>query len=75
VCSSLGDAILKKGLILFLSDKRIQTKEGITQDKGQLEDNITLPKLHAGYVLKNSSGWGRSEKGLVVGWRKYDPCG
>jgi hypothetical protein len=40
--STLGDAVLKTGLILVLMEKGLQTKVGNTQEKEQLEDNITL---------------------------------
>ena len=36
---TLGDAVLKTGLILFLMEKGVQTKGGITQEKEPLEDN------------------------------------
>jgi hypothetical protein len=58
--STLGDAVLKTGLILVLMEKGLQTKVGNTQEKEQLEDNITLfflKKFYSGCVSKNSYGW------------------
>jgi ribonuclease-3 len=64
--STLGDAVLKTGLILFLMEKGIQTKGGITQEKEQLEDNITLAKVARRLRIKKFIRLGRGEKGL---WR------
>jgi ribonuclease III len=64
--STLGDAVLKTGLILFLMEKGIQTKGGITQEKEQLEDNITLAKVARRLRIKKYIRLGRGEKGL---WR------
>jgi ribonuclease-3 len=64
--STLGDAVLKTGLILFLMEKGIQTKGGITQEKEQLEDNITLAKVARRLRIRKFIRLGRGEKGL---WR------
>ena len=64
--STLGDAVLKTGLILFLMEKGIQTKGGITQEKEQLEDNITLAKVARRLRIKKFIRLGHGEKGL---WR------
>ena len=64
--STLGDAVLKTGLILFLMEKGIQTKGGITQEKEQLEDNVTLAKVARRLRIKKFIRLGRGEKGL---WR------
>ena len=60
--STLGDAVLKTGLILFLMEKGIQTKGGITQEKEQLEDNITLAKVACRLRIKKTSGWAAGRK-------------
>jgi len=64
--STLGDAVLKTGLILFLMEKGIQTKGGITQEKEQLEDNITLAKVARRLRIRKFIRLGRGEKSL---WR------
>jgi ribonuclease-3 len=64
--STLGDAVLKTGLILFLMEKGIQTKGGIAQEKEQLEDNITLAKVARRLRIKKFIRLGRGKKGL---WR------
>jgi ribonuclease-3 len=64
--STLGDAVLKTGLILFLMEKGVQTKGGITQEKEQLEDNVTLAKVARRLRLKKFIRLGHGEKGL---WR------
>ncbi|MFA5254596.1 MAG: ribonuclease III domain-containing protein [Methanoregula sp.] len=43
--STLGDAVLKTSLILFLMEKGIQDKGTITQVKEQLENNDTLARV------------------------------
>ena len=43
--STLGDAVLKTSLILFLMEKGIQDKGTITQVKEQLENNETLARI------------------------------
>jgi ribonuclease-3 len=64
--STLGDAVLKTALILFLMEKGIQTKGGITQEKEQLEDNITLAKVARRFRIRKFIRLGRGEKSL---WR------
>ena len=64
--STLGDAILKTGLILFLMEKGIQTKGKITQEKERLEDNPTLAKVARRLHIRKYIRLGRGEKGL---WR------
>lgn len=64
--STLGDAVLKTGLIMFLMEKGIQTKGGITQEKEQLEDNVTLAKVARRLRIKKFIRLGRGERGL---WR------
>jgi ribonuclease-3 len=62
--STLGDAVLKTGLILFLMEKGVRTKGQITQEKGQLEDNITLAQVGRRLRIKKFIRLGRGEKGL-----------
>jgi ribonuclease III len=64
--STLGDAVLKTGMILFLMEKGIQSKGQITQEKERLEDNPTLAKVARRLRLKKYIRLGRGEKGL---WR------
>lgn len=47
-------------------EKGVQTKGGITQEKEQLEDNITLAKVARRLRLKKFIRLGHGEKGL---WR------
>jgi ribonuclease-3 len=68
--STLGDAVLKTGLILFLMEKGIQTKGDITQEKEQLEDKSlwrdgeekiladTLEALIGAIFLDSDAGFG-----------------
>lgn len=62
--STPGDAVLKIGLILFLMEKGIQTKGGITQEKEQLEDNITLAKVARRLRIKKYIRLSRGKKSL-----------
>jgi ribonuclease III len=64
--STLGDAVLKTGMILFLMEKGIQSKGQITQEKERLEDNLTLAKVARRLRIKKYIRLGRGEKGL---WR------
>jgi len=64
--STLGDALLKTGMILFLMEKGIQSKGQITQEKERLEDNPTLAKVARRLRIKKYIRLGRGEKGL---WR------
>lgn len=64
--STLGDAVLKTSLILFLMEKGIQDKGTITQAKEQLEDNDTLARIGRRMKIKRFIRLGRGEKDL---WR------
>jgi ribonuclease III len=64
--STLGDAVLKTGLILFLMEKGIQTKGNITQEKERLEDNPTLARVAKRLGIRSHIRLGHGEKGL---WR------
>ncbi|MGB7789532.1 ribonuclease III domain-containing protein [Methanoregula sp.] len=64
--STLGDAVLKTGLILFLMEKGIQSKGQITQEKERLEDNPTLANVARRMHIRKYIRLGRGEKGL---WR------
>jgi ribonuclease-3 len=64
--STLGDAVLKTSLILFLMEKGLQEKGSITQTKEQLEDNTTLAKIGRRLKIKKFVRLGRGEKEL---WR------
>ncbi|MEN6443282.1 MAG: ribonuclease III domain-containing protein [Methanoregula sp.] len=64
--STLGDAVLKTGLILFLMEKGFQTKGEITRTKEQLEDNVSLAKVGRRLKIKKFIRLGRGEKDL---WR------
>ena len=43
--STLGDAVLKTGLILLLMDKKLKTKGDITISKADLEKNLKLASV------------------------------
>jgi ribonuclease-3 len=45
ICSTLGDAILKAGLILILMERKIKTKGDITKSKTNLEKNMKLASV------------------------------
>ena len=62
--STLGDAVLKTSLILFLMEKGLQEKGSITQTKEQLEDNISLAKIGRRLKIKKFIRLGRGEKDL-----------
>lgn len=64
--STLGDAVLKTALIMFLMEKGIQTKGNITQEKERLEDNPTLAKVARRLHIRKYIRLGRGDKGL---WR------
>ncbi|MGA2105124.1 ribonuclease III domain-containing protein [Methanoregula sp.] len=64
--STLGDAVLKTSLILFLMEKGLQEKGSITQTKEQLEDNTSLAKIGRRLKIKKFIRLGRGEKEL---WR------
>lgn len=60
--STPGDAILKTGLIRVLMKKEIQAKRGITQEKDQLEDTITLANVARRLRIKNFYGRAAGKK-------------
>ncbi len=62
--STLGDAILKTSLILFLMEKGLQEKGSITQAKEKLEDNPSLAKIGRRLKIKRFIRLGRGEKDL-----------
>ena len=62
--STLGDAVLKTVFILFLMEKGLQTKGAITQNKEQLEDNISLAKVGRRLKIRPFIRLGRGEKEL-----------
>ncbi|MFY9750610.1 MAG: ribonuclease III domain-containing protein [Methanoregula sp.] len=62
--STLGDAVLKTSLILFLMEKGLQEKGAITRTKEQLEDNISLAKIGRRMKIKRFIRLGRGEKDL-----------
>ncbi len=62
--STLGDAVLKTGLILFLMEKGLQEKGVITRTKEQLEDNHSLAKIGRRMKIKRFIRLGRGEKDL-----------
>jgi len=62
--STLGDAVLKTGLILFLMEKGFLTKGQITQEKEHLEDNVTLSDVGRRLGIKKFVMLGCGEKGL-----------
>ena len=64
--STLGDAVIKTGLILFLMEKGLQTKGAITQAKETLEDNPNLVKVGRRLKIRKFILLGRGEKDL---WR------
>lgn len=72
--STLGDAVLKTALILFLMEKGIQTRGGITQEKEQLEDNITLAKVARRFRIRKFIRLGCGEEKPVAGQRGEDTC-
>ncbi|HNX18025.1 MAG TPA: ribonuclease III domain-containing protein [Methanoregula sp.] len=62
--STLGDAVLKTSLILFLMEKGIQDKGAITRTKEQLEDNCSLAQVGRRMKIKRFIRLGRGEKDL-----------
>jgi dsRNA-specific ribonuclease len=64
--STLGDAVLKTSLILFLMEKGIQDKGSITQVKEQLEDNASLARIGHRMKIKRFIRLGHGAKDL---WR------
>jgi ribonuclease-3 len=49
--STLGDAVLKTGLVLLLMDEKKETKGDITISKADLENNPNLAKIGSGLHL------------------------
>ena len=63
--STLGDAVLKTGLILYLMEKGLETKGGITVNKEPVEKNETLAKVGKRLKIKRFIRLGRGEKELL----------
>jgi len=62
--STLGDAVLKTSLILFLMEKGLQEKGAITRAKEQLEDNASLARIGRRLKIKRFIRLGRGERDL-----------
>ncbi|ABS55126.1 ribonuclease III [Methanoregula boonei 6A8] len=62
--STLGDAVLKTSLILFLMEKGLQEKGAITRAKEQLEDNASLAQIGRRLKIRRFVRLGRGEKDL-----------
>jgi len=62
--STLGDAVLKTSLILFLMEKGLQEKGAITRAKEQLEDNASLAEIGRRLKIRRFIRLGRGEKDL-----------
>jgi len=63
--STLGDAVLKTGLILYLMEKGLETKGEITVNKEPVEKNETLAKVGKRLKIKRFIRLGRGEKELM----------
>jgi len=63
--STLGDAVLKTGLILYLMEKGLETKGEITVGKEPIEKNETLAKVGKRLKIKRFIRLGRGEKELM----------
>lgn len=63
--STLGDAVLKSGLILYLMEKGLETKGEITVNKEPVEKNETLAKVGKRLKIKRFIRLGRGEKELL----------
>lgn len=63
--STLGDAVLKTGLILYLMEKGLETKGDITLNKEPIEKNETLAKVGKRLKIKRFIRLGRGEKELM----------
>jgi ribonuclease-3 len=63
--STLGDAVLKTGLILYLMEKGLETKGEITVNKEPVEKNETLAKVGKRLKIKRFIRLGRGEKELL----------
>jgi ribonuclease-3 len=64
--STLGDAVLKTGLILFLMERGVTTKGEITRRKEELESNVNLAKIGKRLKIRNYIRLGRGTQDL---WR------
>jgi ribonuclease-3 len=64
--STLGDAVLKTGLILFLMERGLTTKGEITQAKEELESNVSLARIGVRIRIRSYIRLGRGAKDL---WR------
>jgi ribonuclease-3 len=64
--STLGDAVLKTGLILFLMERGLTTKGEITQAKEELESNVSLYRIGLRLGIRGYVRLGRGAKDL---WR------
>jgi len=62
--STLGDAVLKTALILFLMEKGYQTKGEITRKKESLESNVSLARIGKRLKIKKFIRLGKGAKGL-----------
>ena len=62
--STLGDAVLKTSLILFLMEKGLQEKGAITRAKEQLEDNASLARIGRRLKIRRFIRLGRGERDL-----------
>ena len=63
--STLGDAVLKTGLILYLMEKGLETKGEITVNKEPVEKNETLAQIGKRLKIKRFIRMGRGEKELL----------
>ena len=64
--STLGDAVLKTDLILFLMERGVTTKGEITQRKEELESNVNLARIGKRLKIRNFIRLGRGAPDL---WR------
>jgi len=62
--STLGDAVLKTCIILFLMEKGLNEKGAITMTKELIEDNQSLAKIGRRLKIKKFIQLGRGEKTL-----------
>lgn len=63
--STLGDAVLKTGLILFLMEKGMQTASEITRTKEALESNAELARVGRRLKIRTFIRLGRGAQGLI----------
>ncbi len=64
--STLGDAVLKTGLILFLMERGLNTKGEITKTKEELESNVSLGRIGVRLRIRKYIRLGHGAKDL---WR------